>query len=258
MEDDVQGSVIPTYTSPLALERLRNRGSRDIQWILQPFAEHDVIFKNYFVVLTKIVLMRLNGDWLNDDIIDFYLHMVQRRHVKQRELNPLFAFAILTSHFMELLQDCGTGLRRDSLGYNYARVKNITRTFNSFELNSIFIPVNINNYHWTFVHIDMILKKILYYDSLNGSGHAQKHFTLSRWWLTDEAAKHGQVLDLAAWSDECVQGGPTQSNSLDCGVYVIKGIEQLTKGLPLDYSSADIIFLFLLYFLYIKSYLRLQ
>jgi len=112
MEEDVQGSG----TSPLALERLRNRELRDIQWVLQPFADQDVIVRNYFVALTKTVLMRLNGDWLNDDIIDFYLHMVQRRHVKQRDLNPLFAFSILTSHFMELLQDCGTGLRRDSLG----------------------------------------------------------------------------------------------------------------------------------------------
>ena len=27
----------------------------------------------------------------------------------------------------------------------------------------------------------------------------------------DEAATHGQVLDLADWTDVCVQGGPTQT-----------------------------------------------
>jgi hypothetical protein len=86
----------------------------------------------------------------------------------------------------------------------------------------------------------MMLKKILYYDSIDGSATAQKHFTLSRWWLADEAAGHSHVFDPLEWSDIWVQDGPTQNNSVDCGVYVIKGIEQLTKGLPLDHSPSDI------------------
>ena len=57
----------------------------------------------------------------------------------------------------------------------------MTSTAKCFELNSIFIPVNIDNYHWTFIHIDMMLKKIVYYDSIAGSAAAQKYFTLSRW-----------------------------------------------------------------------------
>ena len=75
----------------------------------------------------------------------------------------------------------------------------------------------------------MMLKNILYYDSIDGSASAQKHFTLRRWWLTDEAAAHSHVFDPLEWTDIWVQDGPTQNNSMDCGVYVIKGIEQLTK-----------------------------
>ena len=41
------------------------------------------------------------------------------------------------------------------------------------------------------------------------------------------------------WRDICA-GCPKQTNSYDCGVYVIKGIELLSKGLALDHSEQDI------------------
>ena len=238
-EDDCQLTSIPMGTAPLVLDRLCNRGNRDIAWILLPYADYNVIVKHDLGEFPKSVLMRLEGDWLNDAIIDYYLNLVQNRHMRLRALNPLFSFLILPTHFIALLQDSETGLRRENIGYNYDCVINITSTANCFVLNSIFIPVNIDNYHWTFVHIDMILKKILYYDSMDGPVAAQKYFTLLRWWLTDEAASHSQVLDLLEWSDICVQDGPSQNNFVNCGVYVIKGIEQLTKGLPLDHSPSD-------------------
>jgi hypothetical protein len=237
---DITEDDDPVLTVPLVLERLSNRGNKNISWILRPFSDNSAIVKHKHGEFSKEALMRLEGGWLNSAIVDFYLKLILNRHMRARASNPLFSFFILETHFIHFLQDRDIGLRRGNIGYNYDKVKSMTSTAKSFELNSIFIPVNIGNYHWTFIHIDMMLKKILYYDSIDGSATAQKHFTLLRWWLADEAAAHSHVFDPLEWSDIWVQDGPTQNNSMDCGVYVIKGIEQLTKGLPLDHSPSDI------------------
>ena len=76
---------------------------------------------------------------------------------------------------------------------------------------------------------------------MNVQRDAVEYCSLFRKWLCDEAEKRRAPLNLVApgWRDICAVC-PQQSNSYDCGVYVIKGIEQLSKGLALDHSEQDI------------------
>ena len=77
---------------------------------------------------------------------------------------------------------------------------------------------------------------------MNVQRDAVQYCLLFRKWLCDETEKRMAPLNLVAlgWRDICAVC-PQQTNSYDCGVYVIKGIEQLSKGLALDYSGQDII-----------------
>lgn len=45
---------------------------------------------------------------------------------------------------------------------------------NISECSKVFIPLNINNNHWTFVHVDLINKSITYHDSMPSSKLASK------------------------------------------------------------------------------------
>ena len=76
---------------------------------------------------------------------------------------------------------------------------------------------------------------------MDGQYDAVKYCSLFRKWLCDESEKRWAPLNLVAlgWRDICAVC-PQQSNSYDCGVYVIKGIEQLSKGLAMDHSEQDI------------------
>ena len=45
-------------------------------------------------------------------------------------------------------------------------LKRLTRKVNVFNYSLIFIPVHVNNMHWTLITINVDTKNIVYYDSL--------------------------------------------------------------------------------------------
>ena len=127
------------------------------------------------------------------------------------------------------------------MGYSYQNVASWTNSIDFFNTNSFFFPINRHNSHWTLVHIDMVGRTISYYDSMNGQSDAENYCPMFRRWLCDAADKRDAPLNLVAlgWRDTCAVC-PKQTNSYDCGVYVIKGIEQLSKGLTLKHYEQDI------------------
>ena len=76
---------------------------------------------------------------------------------------------------------------------------------------------------------------------MDGLSDAVNYCSMFRRWLCDESDKRDAPLNLVAlgWRDTCAEC-PKQTNGYDCGVYVIKGIEQLAKGLALEHSEQDI------------------
>ena len=54
--------------------------------------------------------------------------------------------------------------------YTYGNVKQWPKKFDVFKKDKIFIPVNINNTHWTLLVVYIQRKEIHYYDSMNGRG----------------------------------------------------------------------------------------
>jgi sentrin-specific protease 1 len=106
-------------------------------------------------------------------------------------------------------------------GYNYQRVRNWGRRnapeADIFRLETLFIPININNCHWASAVIDFQAHTITFLDSLGDPG--MPHLNRLLRYLQDEyRALYDQ--ELAGWTlVPTPSSTPRQVNGFDCGVY---------------------------------------
>jgi sentrin-specific protease 1 len=142
------------------------------------------------------------GTWLNDEVINYYMCMLMARDVELSEHCP----GRKTSHyynsfFINKLVDQGgysySNVRRydnattnayydihctisDDIYYNTACHHLVflchdfsvrwSKKFDILSKRRIYCPINISNNHWTLGVIYMEEKKVVYYDSMSGSG----------------------------------------------------------------------------------------
>eukprot|EP01039_Chlorochromonas_danica_P002907 gene2907-3173_t len=178
----------------------------------------------------KIVCLR-EYTWLNDEVINFYMCMLQERDKalceKYTGRKPSHYF---NSFFMTKLQEGGK--------YAYSQVRRWSRKFDVFALEKVFIPINIHNTHWTLAVVYMQEKKIVFYDSMSGGGMVYLR-DLKRWVADEHRDKKGTDLDMSSWTTMSAQGIPQQRNGYDCGVFVVMCADYLTDDLPLTYRQEE-------------------
>lgn len=173
-----------------------------------------------------------DGQWLNDNIIDFYLSMVTERSQKSKGSLPnSFAFS---THFFSTLQTRGySGVAR------WAKRKGIDVTKQDF----IFVPINRHNTHWCLAVINNRDMRFEFYDSMNGAGTQALHLlrdymcaqTMATYPESNPADLGYDKYELCS-TLQC----PQQKNSFDCGVFVSKMVEVLSKDLPImSFSQND-------------------
>ena len=108
-------------------------------------------------------------------------------------------------------------------GYNYDNVRRWTKKFNTFSKDKIFIPINIDNVHWTLIVVYIQLKRIHYYDSMSGSGMDRLNIILQ--WLKDESIEkydNQYIIDDDEWQlIDREDNVPQQSNRYDDGIFLI-------------------------------------
>ncbi len=175
------------------------------------------------------------GSWLNDEIINFYMEMLNERDAAlvqaglRTKRNHFF-----NSFFFSKLVDEG--------GYNYANVRRwtIRAKVNIFERDLVIIPVNVNNNHWTLLVIDMEAKEIRYYDSMVSKAAAAKYTKAAMDYLVDEAKdKNKPIPDPDEWR-LLISSAPQQKDFFNCGVYTIVNADLLASGLQLNYTPDDV------------------
>lgn len=173
-----------------------------------------------------------DGQWLNDNIIDFYLSMVTERSQKSKGSLPnSFAFS---THFFSTLQTRGySGVAR------WAKRKGIDVTKQDF----IFVPINRHNTHWCLAVINNRDMRFEFYDSMNGAGTQALHLlrdymcqqTIATYPDSNPADLGYDKYEMCS-TLQC----PQQKNSFDCGVFVSKMVEVLSRDLPImSFSQRD-------------------
>ena len=96
--------------------------------------------------------------------------------------------------------------------------------------------------HWCLVAIDLKERRMVYLDSLfNGVG-AQTAFTRFAYFLECAFVSQSKVLDWKEWQYYIIPSTEIeqQTNSVDCGVFVVKWAQHIAEGRPLDFSQTQI------------------
>ncbi|KAK0208494.1 hypothetical protein DFS33DRAFT_1303966 [Desarmillaria ectypa] len=191
-------------------------------------------------------LQRLKpGQWLNDEIINFYGAMILGRSEASKE-NPAVNGAAkgkvtpLNVHYFSTF----FWSKLDKDGYEKARLAKWTKKFDIFAKDMVLIPVNHNNMHWTAAAINFRRKRIESYDSMNMN--RQLVFKLLRHYLDAEHRnKKKKPFDFTGWEDYTLKKDtPQQENGYDCGVFTCQFLQYLSKGEEsFNFSQADIPYL---------------
>ena len=172
--------------------------------------------------------------WLNDEVLNFYMDLLQERDNKiciECDKKTSYYFS---SFFMVKLFD-------EAKKYNFEGVKKWSKRFKVFEQDKIFIPINYGNNHWFLIVVYIQQKKIIFYDSIAEDNRAKMYLFLTARWLQDEAKFKNQNIDINDW--KLINAGrniPQQTNSFDCGVYVILNADYIADDLPLSYGEEEV------------------
>ena len=170
------------------------------------------------------------GTWLNDEVINFYCKILVNEVQKQGEKIHYF-----NSHFFSKLYS--------DKGYCYENVKRWSRHIpgrNIFELDKVFVPINVQNQHWILAVLFPQDQKIQIYDAMNGDWFIYLD-TLNQYLKDEYHNKHSQSHMWHGWQLIGNQDGtPQQQNSYDCGVFVCMYVDYLASNKELLFNQDDV------------------
>ena len=156
-DDELTGS--PSLRNIILTQEDRLRISND----LESADSNRVIIEKFSIDMTVKKLQCLRPrQWLNDEVINFYFHMLMSGLYRR---DGFFSFS--SFFFVKLLVP--------NVGYTYKNVRRWTKNVDIFSKKKIFIPINIGNSHWTLLLIDLMIKTISYYDSLGNEDVYASH-----------------------------------------------------------------------------------
>ena len=200
-------------------------------------SNNETLLINNYAVITRRDLLTLKGtSWLNDEVINFYMHMLQHRDIKLSEQNNTMLRSWFASSFffVKLLNDGNDW-------YEYNAVRKWTRKIDIFSADKVLIPINLTNTHWTILVFYMLLKEIHYYDSRSGNG--DKYIDYGLRWLADEIMdKKGIAIDINEWTQYQQEVHvPQQNNGYDCGMFVLMCARAIAYNQPFSsYHQRDV------------------
>ena len=114
----------------------------------------------------------------------------------------------------------------------------------SFEFDMLFIPIHLNG-HWNLVVVDLRGGRECFalYDSLYSRETSTNKTILDniQRYIGDEAsAKAGMQLPVSSWPRHYRENIPKQKNGYDCGVFMMRFAEYLSRDHVLAFGQHDI------------------
>ncbi|XP_065157977.1 sentrin-specific protease 1-like [Atheta coriaria] len=176
-------------------------------------------------IIRRDMLTLHGNNWLNNEIINFYMKMIIER--SRNALNNFpDVYCFDSSFYPKLVKD------------GPFSTKKWTKTVNIFHHELIFIPMHIG-LHWCLICINMAEQKVVYYDSGPKSVNNCLNIIMKYLYVEYED-KQGSVLDVDNWKLESARGVPQHKHAGDCGVFVCAIAEFLSRQAPFTFTHADI------------------
>lgn len=179
---------------------------------LHAHPQDEVLSSAFNINITRKDIQSLKGlNWLNDEIINFYMNLVA---TNAKGLN---AYPFTTFFYPKLIKE----------GYNNA-LKRWTRKVDIFSYDLLLVPVHLG-LHWTLAIVDFKQKEVRYYDSMNGYNNECLK-ALCNYLKQEHLDKKKSEFDLNEWNAYHVRDIPQQMNGSDCGMFACKFADWLCRG----------------------------
>lgn len=187
----------------------------------------------YNIPITRKDLDTLRGlNWLNDEIINFYLQMIVERNKntdKEKYPNIPENWAkvyAMNTFFLPKLRTTG-----------YSAIKRWTRKVDIFSFDKILVPVHLD-VHWCLAVIDLKKKGVYFYDSM-GSDKNDILKKLLEYLKQESMDKKKTEFDTSGFKLENVKEIPRQMNGSDCGMFTLKYAEYLSRNASITFTQED-------------------
>lgn len=166
--------------------------------------------------LTKTDMDSLeNASWLNDNIINSYLHLLTKEAPLQNACFSSFFFQVYLKNGFE-------------------HVQRWHRKIDIFACRLILVPIH-SRHHWCLVAVDNKDKSIIFYDSMRSGG--MRYLMKIKAYMNEEAAAR-QTAPIE-WTLQSKEGIPKQRNTSDCGVFVCQYAKRLCYDQQVTFSHSE-------------------
>ncbi|XP_066526995.1 sentrin-specific protease 1 [Hoplias malabaricus] len=195
----------------------------EVNRALRGGSQDEVLSEGFRLTITRKDLQTLSHlNWLNDEVINFYMNMLVERS-KAQHLPTAYTF---NTFFFPKLRSSG-----------YSAVRRWTKKVDIFSVDIILVPIHLG-VHWCLSVVDFRKKSITYFDSMGGNNDEACRILLK--YLQQESEdKRGQALDTSDWSHQSKKRNeiPQQMNGSDCGMFTCKYAEYITKDKPITFTQ---------------------
>ncbi|KAL3280558.1 hypothetical protein HHI36_003787 [Cryptolaemus montrouzieri] len=190
---------------------------------------NEVLIKKFNLNITRKDILTLAGlNWLNDEVINFYMNLIMERSTEESGRYPK-VYCFNTFFYPKLMRDGPESLRR------------WTRRVDLFAMDIICIPIHLG-VHWCMAIIDLRNLSIKYYDSMGSSN--QKCLNALRNYLESEHKdKKKASYDTSDFHLECVKDIPQQMNGSDCGMFSCTFAEFYSRDAKFTFKQDDMPYL---------------
>ena len=176
------------------------------------------------IPITRKDLDTLRGlNWLNDEIINFYLQMIVARSKENDNWPNVYA---MNTFFLPKLMKTG-----------FDAIKRWTRKMDIFSFDIILVPVHLD-VHWCLALINLKKKCVNFYDSM-GSDKNDILKALLNYLEKEHMHKKNSPFDTSDFTLENVKEIPKQMNGSDCGMFTLKYAEYLSRNASITFTQED-------------------
>ena len=172
------------------------------------------------------------GKWVTDNLLNMFL----RKYV-QEQIQGVHCYFIC---FMQMMLKEG----KSGLIYDYNAVQDVASNIDGglFNLQHLFVPINISDRHFIFLWVDFNITTITAYNSSGENHYNQIYLHAMRRYLHDEMFKSASPDQrpniTTTWkTQDMSSSSPRQQNGVDCGVFTLFSIYLLSRGVALTSTS---------------------
>jgi len=218
------------------IRKLTQAEEKEVEAIFE--ADEDDVVADRFNIEIKVkdIVCLQPETWLNDEVINFYLSMLDERCKRNFQSDILRPEQKLKCHFFNSF--FYTKLTQSASGYNYQSVQNWSKRakVDIVSMDKVIIPIHVDDSHWSLCVINFRDKRFEFYDSLGGSNpECLQHM---RRYVQDEAKNYQKLTyDFSDWQNYVPRDIPHQTNGCDCGVFALKYADYISEDRPLDFSQ---------------------